>query len=173
MSNTDRHPRRRSDDIEPRAMAIRAILLTVLALAMVYFSGCTTLGSALSALEDHDVTIRIATAEYIGADAATAERVIQLANSAQARLASDASIRLDRLAVEADALIPWYQMSPGQRVLAEELFLSIEQRLSALVIEGELPPEGVASLQSILETIERTALREKLIAEAHAHAWAL
>lgn len=173
MSHTSRHPRRRFDDRPPRAMMIRAILLTVLALAMIYLSGCTAVGTALSELEEHSLGIRMATAEYIGADAGTAERVIQFARSAEAQLGGDVAIRLDRLAAEVDAFIPWHRMSPAQRILAEDLFVSIEQRLGVLAINGELPPEGVASLRSILETIERTALREKLIAEAHAQAWVL
>lgn len=131
-------------------------------------AGCAQFQSVLKTVEQSDIGVRIATAEYIGGDIATAERVSALAAEALSRVDETVTIRFDRLAEQADAMIPWHRMSPGQRILAEELFLAAQRKLEEMVISGELSPDGVASLRSILRTIQKTAEREISIARARA-----
>lgn len=140
----------------------RLLMLLSVAIAM---TACATVKSALDAVDEHDIGVRIATAEYIGGDSATAGRVASLSAEAQQRLEGDVEIPMDRLAAEADQMIPWHRMSPGRRIVAEELFLAVQRRLESMAVDGELPPDAVLSLRSILQTIEATALREQRIAE--------
>ena len=108
-----------------------------------------------------DTAVRAGTAEYINLDADRADRVIEWADESLAALDEDAEITLARIQSEADARIPWNRLSPGQRILAEELLITVEARITDEIEAGVLSEDAVADIRHVLEVIRAQAVRER------------
>ena len=108
-----------------------------------------------------DTAVRAGTAEYINLDADRADRVIAWADESLAALDEDAEITLARIQQEADARIPWSRLSPGQRILAEELLITVEARITDEIEAGVLSEDAVADIRHVLEVIRAQAVRER------------
>lgn len=124
------------------------ILVALLALA-----ACST----LSKVNEHDLALRIGVAEYIGSDAQVAQRVIAFAEEAQTKLDGRIMVPVISLQAEADRMIPWERLSPGQRILAQELFTHIEDRI---VSGPQVDSAALEDLRSILAKVQAAAETE-------------
>ena len=108
-----------------------------------------------------DTAVRAGTAEYINLDADRADRVIAWTDESLDALDEDVEITLARIQSEADARIPWDRLSPGQRILAEELLITVEARIADEIEAGVLSEDAVADIRHVLEVIRAQAVRER------------
>lgn len=136
------------------------MILTV-AFVMV-LGGC----SLFAAVERSDLSVRIAVAEFIDGDAITATKVITFAEEAVEKLDGDPVVNLVNLRAEAYALIPWDQLSGGQRVLAGALLQTIEGKLRDQMQDpdGKLSKDAFCRLRQILGRIKDAAESELALA---------
>lgn len=120
-------------------------------------AGCAVMERAA----ESDTAVRAGTAEWINMDAQRADRVIEWADESLAALDQEAEITLASIQAEADKRIPWDRLSPGQRVLAEELLITVEARIADEIDAGVLSPDAVADIRHVLEVIRAQAERER------------
>ena len=125
------------------------------------FSVVLTACAVFERAAQSDTAVRAGTAEYINLDADRADRVIAWADESLDALDEDAEITLARIQSEADARIPWSRLSPGQRILAEELLITVEARIADEIEAGVLSEDAVAYIRHVLEVIRGQAVRER------------
>ena len=131
----------------------------------IVLTACETVTGVVDRAAESDTAVRAGTAEYIDLDADRAQRVIDWTEDAAEALDAADEVKLARLQQEADARIPWDRLSPGQRILAEELLTTVEARIADEIDAGVLEANAVASIHDVLDVIRGQAERELVRAQ--------
>ncbi len=122
-------------------------------------TACSTVERVVQEVNEHDLAIRLATAEFIDSEAEVAMEVVAFTEEALLKLEGAVTVELAALQAEADRMIPWASMSPGQRILAQELLAKVERRIVTLD-PSVVDSRGLDDLRGILAKIQGAAKSE-------------
>lgn len=119
MNNT-----RRFTDPAPRSLIIRCLLLTLLAVLMVYLAGCTSGRSP-------QLPLQYATLQIIERGIATPDQVITHAAQLQMITAAEGSVTLSALAHQARDAVGYRHLEPSNRLLMDALLGDVGHLIAA------------------------------------------
>lgn len=143
---------------------MRGLKNLIAVVLLLILSGCSTLAGISDYVNENplvaDIATRQAVARYIeqGENTGTrADSVVRVVTNLETWLDGSPTVTVESLIVTLNSLINWDNLSPADTLLVQDLTALIVWKLSSAEDEGDLTPDTLLGLRSLLVTARRAA----------------
>jgi hypothetical protein len=131
------------------------------AIIVFFIAGCSTLGALGDWANENpavaDLVVSQAIHRYIDDDVFKAARVVASISATERYLEGTPTATVDALLQVLNASIEWEHLSTADRMLVRDLIGVVQINLAQKQVDGELDPDELIGVKSLLRTARRAA----------------